>query len=130
MRWGQIMRIFSNYTPTQIMEAAGFPQGALKQMRNHGALVTNAITKKEPVGEMATMPQKPNLNEGLGKGVAIVTIEGIRQSFDLWRRKMGTKIQKWTIADIDKAILLLEPFAAFLESLRTMRQEKTARILR
>jgi len=58
---------------------------------------------------------KPKLNEGLGKGTAIVTIEGIRQSFDLWRRKVA--VDKWTSADRKKACELLRPMVEFYDHL-------------
>ena len=78
---------------------------------------------------MRTMT-KARLNDGLGAGTRIVSIEGISQQLDTWKRKMGAKIEDYNITDLDKAILLLEPFADLLQTLRTMREKKTARILR
>jgi hypothetical protein len=59
-----------------------------------------------------------------------VTLEGVWQLFDTWKRKIGAKIEDYSITDLDKAILLLEPFADLLQTLRSMREKKTARILR
>lgn len=70
------------------------------------------------------------LNEALGKGTAFVTIEGISMNFELWQRKTKSKVGGWDITQLDKAIRLLEPIDDFLQSLRTMRKAKTARILR
>lgn len=58
---------------------------------------------------------KPKLNEGLGKGTAIVTIEGIRQSWDLWRRKVA--VDKWDSRDRKKAAELLRPMVEFYDFL-------------
>jgi hypothetical protein len=59
--------------------------------------------------------EKPKLNEGLGKGTAIVTIEGIRQSFDIWRRKVA--VDKWNTNDCKKACELLRPMVEFYDHL-------------
>jgi len=59
--------------------------------------------------------EKPKLNEGLGKGTAIVTIEGIRQSFDIWRRKVA--VDRWNSADRKKACELLRPMVEFYDHL-------------
>jgi hypothetical protein len=59
---------------------------------------------------------KPNLNEGLGKGTAIVTIEGIRQSFDIWRRKVA--VDRWNSADSKKACEILRPIVEFYDHLQ------------
>jgi hypothetical protein len=59
--------------------------------------------------------EKPKLNEGLGKGTAIVTIEGIRQSFDMWRRKVA--VDRWESNDRKKAAELLRPMVEFYDYL-------------
>jgi hypothetical protein len=46
------------------------------------------------------------------KSTAIVTIEGISQSFLLWRRKMASAIPSWGIKKIERAIELLAPMAS------------------
>jgi hypothetical protein len=60
---------------------------------------------------------KPKLNEGLGKGTAIVTIEGLHQGFSIWRRKMDDSIPKWTTQDRKKACELLRPMVEFYDYL-------------
>lgn len=65
-----------------------------------------------PPAEQTT---KPDLNAGLGKGTAIVTIEGIRQSFDIWRRKAA--VDKWNSMDRKKACELLRPMVEFYDAL-------------
>ena len=59
--------------------------------------------------------EKPNLNDGLGKGTAIVTIEGIRQSFDIWRRKVN--VDRWNTNDRKKACELIRPVVEFYDFL-------------
>jgi hypothetical protein len=58
---------------------------------------------------------KPNLNEGLGKGASIVSIEGIRHGFDLWRRKV--EFDRWDTNDRKKACELLRPMVEFYDLL-------------
>jgi hypothetical protein len=60
---------------------------------------------------------RPKLNEGLGKGTAIVTIEGLHQGFSIWRRKMDTSIPKWNSDDRKKACELLRPMVEFYDFL-------------
>lgn len=43
------------------------------------------------------------------KSKAIVTIEGIAQSFNLWHRKMVTEIDTWDNDRLTRALELLEP---------------------
>lgn len=62
-------------------------------------------------------PEKPKLNEGLGKGTAIVTIEGLHQGFSIWRRKMDQSIPKWNSDDRKKACELLRPMVEFYDYL-------------
>jgi len=54
---------------------------------------------------------RPNLNEGLGKGRYIASLEGIRQTFDLWHRK--ALFHQWGEKEIQKAKDLLFPIADF-----------------
>ena len=61
--------------------------------------------------------ERPKLNEGLGKGTAIVTIEGVHQLFSIWRRKMDSSIPKWNREDRKKACELLRPMVEFYDSL-------------
>ena len=60
---------------------------------------------------------KPQLNAGLGKGTAIVTIEGVHQLFSIWRRKMDSAIGEWNTQDRKKACELLRPMVEFYDSL-------------
>jgi len=91
--------------------------------------VTDWCKDQKRSQQLRVMP-KARLNRGLGKGTAIITIEGLNQGFTTWQRKMGNKIEQYTITELDKVILLLEPFEELLQSLRTLREKKTARILR
>ena len=43
------------------------------------------------------------------KSKAIVTIEGIHQSFKLWNRKMSPEIETWDKTKLERALQLLEP---------------------
>jgi hypothetical protein len=61
--------------------------------------------------------KRPQLNAGLGKGTAIVTIEGVHQLFSIWRRKMDSSIPKWTREDRKKACELLRPMVEFYDTL-------------
>lgn len=91
--------------------------------------VTAWCKDQKRIQKLRTLPPA-RLNDGLGAGSRIVTLEGVWQLFNIWKRKMGTKIDDYNITDLDKAILLLEPFADLLQTLRSMREKKTARILR
>lgn len=51
---------------------------------------------------------KPELNPS-DKSRAIVTIEGISQSFVLWQRKMGDEIEGWDRTRLEKALELVGP---------------------
>jgi len=51
---------------------------------------------------------KPTLNPA-DKTKAIVTIEGLSQSFILWQRKMSDEIQGWDKDRLNRALELLEP---------------------
>jgi len=90
--------------------------------------VTTWCNDQKRIQKLRTLPPA-RLNDGLGAGSRIVTIESLNQGLNTWKRKMGTKIEDYNIIDLDKAILLLEPFADLLETLRSMREKKTARIL-
>ena len=67
-------------------------------------------------------PHPPKLNVGLGKGTAIVTIEGIRQSFDMWRRKVA--VDRWDSNDRKKAAELLRPMVEFYDFLLSQEESK------
>ena len=52
------------------------------------------------------------------KSKAIVTIEGIAQSFKLWSRSMVDEIDRWDQDRIKRALELLEPIEAQAKALR------------
>jgi len=54
--------------------------------------------------------EKPKLNPD-DKSRALVTIEGISQSFSLWKRKMSSEIPYWSRDQKERALDLLEPLA-------------------
>jgi len=97
----------------------------MRQWREYGSRIYEkgfvADTEKQIDQQLALelgMPaeeEKPKLNEGLGKGTAIVTIEGIRQSFDLWRRKVA--VDRWDSKDRKQAAELLRPMVEFYDFL-------------
>ena len=57
---------------------------------------------------LALPEAKPALNPS-DKTKAIVTIEGLSQSFILWQRKMSDEIQGWDKDRLNRALELLEP---------------------
>jgi hypothetical protein len=57
---------------------------------------------------LALPEAKPALNPA-DKTKAIVTIEGLSQSFILWQRKMSDEIQTWDKGRLNRALELLEP---------------------
>ena len=57
---------------------------------------------------LALPEPKPALNPA-DKTKAIVTIEGLSQSFILWQRKMSDEIQQWDKDKLTRALDLLEP---------------------
>ena len=64
-------------------------------------------------------PEKPALNPE-DKSRAIVTIEGICQSFALWQRKMAPEIERWDRERLTKALALVEPIEAQAKRLREL----------
>jgi len=52
------------------------------------------------------------------KSRAIVTIEGISQSFAMWHRKMADDVEQWDRERCEKALALVEPLAEFAARLR------------
>jgi hypothetical protein len=53
------------------------------------------------------------------KSRAIVTIEGISQSFAMWHRKMADDVERWDEGRCRKALELVEPLAEFAARLRS-----------
>ena len=54
-------------------------------------------------------PEKPAPLNPADKSKAIVTIEGINQSFILWQRKMSDEVEQWEPDRLKRALDLLEP---------------------
>jgi hypothetical protein len=52
------------------------------------------------------------------KSKAIVTIEGIAQSFKLWARSLGDDIDRWDTERCKRALVLLEPMESQARRLR------------
>jgi hypothetical protein len=52
------------------------------------------------------------------KSKAIVTIEGISQSFALWHRKMAGEVETWDRDRLKRALELLEPMEAQAKAIR------------
>lgn len=65
--------------------------------------------------------EKPKLNPD-DKSKAIVTIEGISQSFSLWSRKMSDQIEKWDKVRLEKALELIEPMEKQAKRIRELLQ--------
>jgi hypothetical protein len=86
----------------------------LRQSRDYAAERWGAdyVADVEIQMELALgLPQpdpKPALNPA-DKSSAIVTIEGISQSFSLWQRKMSAEIERWDKVRLAKALELIEP---------------------
>lgn len=64
-------------------------------------------------------PPKPNVN-GEGKARGIASIQGISQSFSVWRRTVDHLIPKWKPDQIREALGYLEPIEAEAKRLRSM----------
>ena len=64
-----------------------------------------------------TKDKSPTLNPD-DKSRAIVTIEGISQSFRLWHRKMGVEIDSWDRDRLERALELLEPMEKQARTIR------------
>jgi len=64
-------------------------------------------------------PEKVALNPE-DKSRAIVTIEGICQSFALWQRKMAPEIERWDRDRLTKALALVEPIEAQAKRIREL----------
>lgn len=63
--------------------------------------------------------EKPKLNPE-DKSKAIVTIEGISQSFSMWSRKMSDQIESWDKQRLQKALDLLAPMEAQAKRIREL----------
>jgi hypothetical protein len=61
---------------------------------------------------------KDQSNNANDKSKAIVTIEGITQSFKLWQRKIADDIDNWDNDRLGRALTLLEPIEAQARQIR------------
>lgn len=65
-------------------------------------------------------PQHPNAQD---KSKAIVTIEGISQTFKMWQRKVKDDIDSWDRDKLTRALDLLTPFEVQIKQIRTKLSE-------
>lgn len=98
----------------------------LKQSRDYASArwgvdyVADAEMQMElALGLPEPKPEKPALNPE-DKSRAIVTIEGICQSFALWQRKMAPEIERWDRERLTKALSLVEPIEAQAKRIREL----------
>jgi hypothetical protein len=97
----------------------------LKQSRQYaeGRWGEDFVAETEVQYELALgLPEpepKPKLNPD-DKSGAIVTIEGISQSFAMWHRKMAPQIESWEAAKLTKALALLAPIEAQAKRIREL----------
>jgi hypothetical protein len=61
---------------------------------------------------------KPAALNPADKSKAIVTIEGISQSFSLWHRKMAGEVETWEADRLSRALELLEPMEQQAQAIR------------
>jgi hypothetical protein len=86
----------------------------LKQSRDFAAAkwgvdyVADAEVQMELGLGLIHSPKPETLNPA-DKSKAIVTIEGIHQSFVLWQRKMSDEVEAWDKDKLTRALDLLEP---------------------
>jgi hypothetical protein len=62
--------------------------------------------------------EKDESSNAKDKSKAIVTIEGITQSFKLWQRKIKDDIDNWDKERLGRALSLLEPIEAQARAIR------------
>ena len=67
--------------------------------------------------ELADKPEAINAKD---KSVAIVTIEGISMSFELWHRKVSDDIPKWNQEQLKRALSLIEPIERKAAEIRAL----------
>ena len=68
---------------------------------------------------MVHLPKPETLNPP-DKSKAIVTIEGIHQSFVLWQRKMSDEVEEWDKDKLKRALDLLEPMETQAKRVREL----------
>ena len=62
--------------------------------------------------------EKEQCSNAPDKSKAIVTIEGITQSFKLWQRKVVDDLPNWDKDRLTRALILLEPIEAQAKAIR------------
>jgi hypothetical protein len=72
--------------------------------------------------------ERPKLNPD-DKTSAIITIEGIVQSFLMWHRKMDKEIDTWDAGRLQKALSLLEPIEAEARRIRGLLGVSQAQVI-
>ena len=65
-------------------------------------------------------PVKPEPLNPADKSKAIVTIEGVHQSFVLWQRKMSGEVETWDDDRLKRALDLLEPMEQQAKRIREL----------
>jgi hypothetical protein len=111
--------------PAQAAALAGVSTVAIWKAQQRGEIRATAITSRGALytrqalkdwkafrkrREQQRMKPPVNLNAGLGRGVAIISIQGITQEFSMWHRRAADTIPKWGEPEITKALDLLDPF--------------------
>lgn len=71
---------------------------------------------------LETKDKEPSSN-AQDKSKAIVTIEGITQSFKLWQRKVSDEIETWDKDRLSRALSLIEPIETQAREIRARLQQ-------
>ena len=99
----------------------------VKQSREFGtesfgiehAAQTELVVEYDLFGEPLAVEQPKAINPP-DKSRAVLTIEGISQSFSLWQRKMADQLPTFSRDQAQRAVELLEPMAKQYEELKRM----------
>jgi hypothetical protein len=100
-----------------------YSKGLINQSRQYGiqnyGLQYVAETEVQLELELGFAPKdKPAPLNPADKSKAIVTIEGISQSFALWHRKMASEVETWEADRLSRALELLEPMEQQAQAIR------------
>ena len=99
---------------SRLIHAKRYAASWIKQSREYATgqwgieFVADAEVQMELGLGIGTSDKPPGLNAP-DKSKAIVTIEGIHQSFVLWERKMHDEVETWDKDKLTRALDLLEP---------------------
>jgi hypothetical protein len=98
----------------RILDAGDVPElGAIRTPGGHWRIPASPAATKWAKGFNRWAGRGNAKNSGLNrageidKSHAIITIEGMAQSFDLWHRRMSPVIETWSAGQIDQAVKLL-----------------------